>query len=110
MQPERDSVRQGKLELVLKVSSAAVDHMRADTSSNFAKSSVYLGGYTSGFSSFSSSYLASRRPGDEANFETSSSWFCCGRDRSGSDQKSQTRGLIAFNHLKKTEWFVLRLE
>jgi hypothetical protein len=38
------------LELVSKVSSAAVDDMRAATSSNFAKeSSVYLSGYTSGF-------------------------------------------------------------
>jgi hypothetical protein len=38
------------LEVVSKISSAAVDDMRAATSSNFAKkSSVYLSGYTSGF-------------------------------------------------------------
>jgi hypothetical protein len=37
------------LELVSKVSSASVDDMRAATSSNLSKkSSVYLGGYTSG--------------------------------------------------------------
>jgi hypothetical protein len=39
------------LEPVSKISSAAVDEMRAATSSNFAKkSSVYLSGYTCGFS------------------------------------------------------------
>jgi hypothetical protein len=39
-----------QLELVSKVSSAAVGDTRAATSSNFAKkSSAYLGGYASGF-------------------------------------------------------------
>ncbi len=67
------------LELVSKVSSAAVDDMRAATSSNFAKKSLSVSQWTHlrFFPSFSSSRLASRQPRYEATFETSSS-FCPG--------------------------------